>query len=53
VADWRADPPAYYDFGFNVGEAMKVVLMGAELVEEEQYVAVKDQLHSGRLAIQD
>ena len=28
VTDWRADPPLYYDFGLNLGEVMKLVLIG-------------------------
>jgi len=30
VADWKADPPKYFNFGLTVGKAMKLVLVGAE-----------------------
>lgn len=37
MEDWRTTPtPRDYDFGYNVGEAMKLVLVGTELLLDEQ-----------------
>jgi hypothetical protein len=30
IDEWQAVPPAYHEFGFNIGSAMKLILEGAD-----------------------
>ena len=36
IADWRNSPPEYYDFGRNVGEVMRLVLVGTQAMDQQK-----------------